>query len=142
VAMRNAFDKIYNVVFLLKKNVTTHIDIQSLAITPMHFGVIRTVRKHQPCTLNILAELMDRDKAQVTRLVNVLEEQSMILRAPNPDDKRSQLLQLRSKGEDVFSKLDEIGVNVTQKMFKGISESDQALYEEITDKIITNLSNK
>jgi len=141
MAMKNALDKMFNIVFSLKKNVKTQIDVQALDITPMHFGVIRIVRKHQPCTVNVLAQHIERDKAQVTRLVNSLVEQNMISREPNPEDKRSQFLNLEPSGEKIFQKLEGIGEIVTQKMFKGISKKDQDLYEEITIKILENLSN-
>lgn len=98
-----------------------------------YLKVTRLIESNQPCTAQTLVQQLQRDKAQITRLLNDMEKAGLITRKPNPEDRRSQLLSLSQKGEEDFATMRNIEKQVVNKMMQGISQKE-------TDTIITLLN--
>lgn len=63
--------------------------------------VIRVVARQGPISLADLARVLRLHPASVTRLASTLESKQMVLRRPDPDDKRQILLELGPAGAAV-----------------------------------------
>ena len=117
-----------------------HIEQLNLSITPMHLRVLKIINKKQTCTAIDIAQFMNRDKAQVTRLLNELIKQTLIEKVPNPEDKRSQRLLVTSEGLEILAQLATIDTKMNDKMMKGISQQELEEFERITGLMTKNLS--
>ena len=91
------------------------------------------------CTAIDIAHYLNRDKAQVTRLVNALINQELVKKSPNPEDKRSQLLILTDKGQEVMSKVSDIDRDMLKRMTKGMAEDELEQFRKIAKKMAQNL---
>ena len=140
MSMSNALDLVFNLGFSLRRFVTSTPEVQSLGLASMHIRALRIIKKNEPCTANILAQKSGRDKAQITRLVNLLVEEGLIIREANPEDKRSQLLLLSQSGNQTYAQLQKVGEVATQIMYEGISVKDREDFERISKQIIENVS--
>ena len=85
----------------------------------MHVRVLKVIGKSNASTAKEIAELFKRDKAQITRLINQLIDQGIVQRKPNPDDKRSQLLELTSSGQALQEILRTLSDEMESKMTQG-----------------------
>tara|TARA_Y100001956_G_scaffold34087_1_gene33482 strand:+ start:1423 stop:1797 length:375 start_codon:yes stop_codon:yes gene_type:complete len=110
-------------------------------IAPMNIRVMKIITKKSPCTAIDIAHFLNRDKAQVTRLVNALINQELVKKSPNPEDKRSQLLVLTNKGEDIMTKVSNIDREMLQRMTKGMNEDELEQFSQIASKMAQNLEN-
>ena len=135
-----SLESVFQLVHMLKRHMHEHIEQLDLSITPMHMRVLKIISKKQTCTANDIAQFLDRDKAQVTRLLNELIKQTLIEKVPNPEDKRSQRLLVTSEGLEILAQLATIDTKMNDKMMKGISQKELEEFERITGLMTENLS--
>ncbi|NLS11882.1 MarR family transcriptional regulator [Vibrio sp. SM6] len=137
---KTSLDTIFKLVHSLKRNLQDRINALELAIAPMHVRVLKIISKKPNCTAMDIAHLLDRDKAQVTRLLNNLFEQALIVKEPNPEDKRSQCLGLTQNGQMIVAKLAQIDAAMLREIQQGISEQDLECFQRIAKQMTSNLS--
>ncbi|MGR5065007.1 MarR family winged helix-turn-helix transcriptional regulator [Photobacterium sp. DNB22_13_2] len=137
-----SLESVFHLVHMLKRHMHEHIEQLDLSITPMHMRVLKIIKKKQICTAVDIAQFLNRDKAQVTRLLNELIKQSLIEKVPNPEDKRSQRLLVTSEGSKILANLAIIDGQMNEKMMKGISNEELKEFERITGVMTENLAKK
>jgi DNA-binding MarR family transcriptional regulator len=118
----------------------SHIESLGMDIAPMHIRVIKIIDKKSPCTAVDIVHFLHRDKAQVTRLIKTLIEQELVEKAPNPEDKRSQLLIVTAKGKERLEILNRAEAKVIESMTQNISHDDLLQFDAVAKKIAKNLS--
>ena len=67
--------------------------------------ILKHIHETENCTANYLADITERDKGQVTRLVQEVVNQELVIKTQNPHDKRSQFLLLTEKGLGFYQQL-------------------------------------
>ncbi|MCQ1058969.1 MarR family winged helix-turn-helix transcriptional regulator [Photobacterium sp. DNB23_23_1] len=135
-----SLESVFHLVHMLKRHMHEHIEQLDLSITPMHMRVLKIIKKKQICTAVDIAHFLNRDKAQVTRLLNELIKQSLIEKVPNPEDKRSQCLLVTSEGAEILANLAIIDGQMNERMMKGISNEELKEFERITGLMAENLA--
>ncbi|WEM40889.1 MarR family transcriptional regulator [Photobacterium sp. DA100] len=135
-----SLEGVFHLVHMIKRHMHEQIEQLDLNISPMHMRVLKIINKQQTCTAVDIAQLLNRDKAQVTRLLNELIKQTLIEKVPNPEDKRSQRLLVTSEGMEVLAHLTTIDGNMNNKMMKGISREELKEFERITGLMTENLA--
>lgn len=99
------------------------------------FALLCSLNEYGTSTVSQLAEYNYKDKTTVSRLVDSLIKKAFISREPSPTDRRSYLISLTPKGQELY---DEVGVCLkiyeTQKE-ESISPEEKA----ITIKVLTHL---
>jgi len=108
-------------------------------ITVDQFRLLTHLWKQDGISQQQLAVLVRRDRASVTRMVDILEEQGIISRRADNEDRRINLIFLTKKGkqlEPVASKAAQETLDISQK---GFSKADRLVLTELLKKIITNL---
>ena len=134
-----SLESLFQLVHMLKRHMHEHIEQLNLNITPMHLRVLKIINKKQSCTAIDIAQFLNRDKAQVTRLLNELIKQTLIEKVPNPEDKRSQRLLVTSDGLEILAQLATIDTKMNERMMKGISQKELEEFERITGLMTNNL---
>ncbi|WP_162048498.1 MarR family winged helix-turn-helix transcriptional regulator [Vibrio taketomensis] len=136
---KNSMDSLFQLVHSLKRNMQQQIEALELDIAPMHVRVLKIINSKPQCTAVDIANLLDRDKAQVTRLLNTLLEQTLITKQPNPEDKRSQCLCLTDDGQTIMAKLANIDAVIFEKMKAGLSLQDLDTFQRLARLMTANL---
>ncbi len=137
-----SLDNLFHLVHVLKRQLHEQIEQLELPIAPMHVRVIKIISKQSPCTAMDVVNFLNRDKAQVTRLIKTLIEEGFIEKRPNPEDKRSQCLLTTEKGNEVLAKLKAVDAEIFQKMTLNVSEEELEAFQLVAGKLAENLSNK
>ncbi|WP_199437829.1 MarR family winged helix-turn-helix transcriptional regulator [Vibrio owensii] len=137
-----SLDNLFHLVHVLKRQLHEQIEQLELPIAPMHVRVIKIISKQSPCTAMDVVNFLNRDKAQVTRLIKTLIEEGFIEKRPNPEDKRSQCLLTTEKGNEVLSKIKAVDAEIFQKMTLNVSEEELEAFQLIAGKLAENLSKK
>ncbi|EGR9007363.1 MarR family transcriptional regulator [Vibrio vulnificus] len=135
-----SLDTLFKLVHALKRNVHKHIEKLDLDIAPMHVRVLKIIAKKPQCTAVDIANFLDRDKAQVTRLLSSLIKQELIVKEPNPEDKRSQCLRVTPIGQEIIDKLDGVDIVMFEKMKAGINADDLAIFKRVAGLMVENLN--
>lgn len=137
-----SLDNLFHLVHILKRQLHEQIEQLELPIAPMHVRVIKIISKQSPCTAMDVVNFLNRDKAQVTRLIKTLIEEGFIEKRPNPEDKRSQCLLTTEKGNEVLSKIKAVDAEIFQKMTLNVSEKELEAFQVVAGKLAENLSKK
>ncbi|MEF1202299.1 MarR family transcriptional regulator [Vibrio owensii] len=137
-----SLDNLFHLVHVLKRQLHEQIEQLELPIAPMHVRVIKIISKQSPCTAMDVVNFLNRDKAQVTRLIKTLIEEGFIEKRPNPEDKRSQCLLTTEKGNEVLSKIKAVDAGIFQKMTLNVSEEELEAFQLVAGKLAENLSQK
>jgi DNA-binding MarR family transcriptional regulator len=91
---------------------------------------------------NDLAFVTNRNKASLTRLLNVMEKNDLVKRKPSKKDSRKNLIYCTQTGTDLFLKMKPLMLNSLQTLQKGISKDEMKLFIDIMSKIQTNIKNQ
>lgn len=137
-----SLDNLFHLVHVLKRQLHEQIEQLELPIAPMHVRVIKIISKQSPCTAMDVVNFLNRDKAQVTRLIKTLIEEGFIEKRPNPEDKRSQCLLTTEKGNEVLAKIKAVDAEIFQKMTSNVSEEELEAFQAVAGKLAENLSKK
>lgn len=112
---------------------------QGIDIVPMHIKSLFCINRLENCTAVDISEALDRDKAQITRLIKELIDKELVHKTPNPNDKRSQLIELTSYGESTLKKVLAIEAKIIKKMHQGVSEEQVNQFEQLSRQMLDNL---
>lgn len=135
-----SLDSLFKLVHAVKRNVHEKIEALDLDIAPMHVRVLKIITKKPQCTAVDIANFLDRDKAQVTRLLSALIKQELIVKEPNPEDKRSQCLAITERGKAIVDQLTEVDSEMFEKMKIGIDSEELATFERVAKAMAQNLN--
>ncbi|MEZ9524425.1 MarR family winged helix-turn-helix transcriptional regulator [Enterovibrio norvegicus] len=136
---QKSLDSLFQLAHALKRKMLENIEKLELGIAPMNVRVLKIIRMKKNTTAIDIAHLLNRDKAQVTRLLNALIEQNLIQKEPNPEDKRSQRLRLTEGGEEILEQISGIDIKVFEALSEDVSAEEWDTFTRIADKMTRNL---
>ncbi|WP_193072643.1 MarR family winged helix-turn-helix transcriptional regulator [Pseudomonas sp. FME51] len=105
-----------------------------------HVRAIKGVALIPKCTAQLLAVRMQRDKAQITRVLNELLGAGLIVKRGNPEDGRSQLLELSAEGQALMLHVAELESATAERMTRGLSEEQIDTFIRTANQITDNLN--
>ena len=85
--------------------------------------------------LGQLAERLACVKSNVTQLVDRLEADGLVSRAPDPNDRRSRLAVITPAGRGAYEQGSRIQRDAERELFGALSESESAALAEIIGKL-------
>ena len=86
-----------------------------------------------------LVPFMQTDKANVTKMLQLLEQKDLIRREPDRGDHRVKVSSLTDHGKAMLPQLHEIMNAWENTCFQGISQKDRKVYERVAKIITDNL---
>ena len=102
--------------------------------------VLQYLNDRPELSQNEIAELVFKDNASLTRMIDLMVRKGFLDRSINPDDRRRFQIELTSKGKDVLEKLAPVIAENRKRAFAGISEEELVQLEQTLNKIISNLN--
>ena len=80
-------------------------EMASFSVTPGQFGVLQVIAANPGLSQSELAKAIGVDRSTVVAVIDRLEQQELVVRAPSPTDRRSHALQLSPKGARMIEEL-------------------------------------
>lgn len=111
-----------------------------LTLSPLYFMILKNIHETENCTANYLADITERDKGQVTRLIQEVVNQELVIKSPNPNDKRSQFLGLTEKGLSLYQQLAKADQAALKKMRANVSDEELKTFLDTGAKMLSNLN--
>ncbi len=133
-------DDLFNLADFTKRSLHVAFHEAGITMPHLHINALFVIIHNQPCTAIKLSQLVSRDKAQITRLLNSLVEQKLVKKLTNPEDSRSQFLKLTAEGEKVLKQIKIVEKPVLAEMTQGLTAREIKLFSELTTKMKNNLS--
>lgn len=115
-----------------------------IALAVSHIRSLKVIHHHQqlpeePCTAQVIATSLERDKAQIARVVRDLLEDNLIEKHHHPSDRRSQILQLTEKGEATLIHIGEAERQASLRMARGLNEDEMEMFVRLAGAMTDNL---
>ncbi|MGL6258655.1 MarR family winged helix-turn-helix transcriptional regulator [Vibrio sp. WXL103] len=135
-------DSVFNLVHSLKRYMHEQIENIDIPLAPMQVRVMKILSRKKIATAIDIANFLDRDKAQVTRMLKPMIEQGLIVKQPNPEDKRSQRLVLTDKGQAMIEQIRQLDGGMLETMCQGLSEQEIEHFQAVSKRMTSNLNQR
>lgn len=133
--------KIYRLARLLRYDLKKTLKrLTKQNITPEQWFMLFRLHEEDGLTQVELADKNLQDRPNVTRLLDTLEKNSLVVRAANPQDRRSYRIFLTKQGRQV---VEEIFANITeerQRIFRDIDDETLASFVQTLKQIEQNIT--
>ncbi|TWF58280.1 MarR family winged helix-turn-helix transcriptional regulator [Neorhizobium alkalisoli] len=96
--------------------------------------------KRQNMTQTELACELELEQATLVRLLDRMEENGLIERQPDPNDRRAKLIKLTSHGEEQAAFVRAIADQLRAQIFEGIDLASLSNAVDLMERISTNIA--
>ena len=96
------------------------------------------LNEHPDLTQKEIAELVFKDNASMTRMINTMVQKKYLKRSMNNEDRRRYKIEITKKGKDVLETLPPIIHYNRNSSLKGITKNELKQLETILGKIRAN----
>jgi len=108
-------------------------------ITTNHWAILHVIFEKGDLPQIELAKALHKNKANVTRILDVIEKQGYIVRKIDANDRRKYLISLTDKAKSAMEKLAPIAASFKKKCLEGQAEADLKRMVATLDLIFGNL---
>lgn len=108
-------------------------------LTVEQLFLLKNTTLDEGITQKQLSDIVGKQPANITRILDRLERKSLIRRVPNPDDRRSALVLLTIQGQDLLSEVKSLFESYSGRMLQGISPEEEQMFKEILARIESNI---
>jgi DNA-binding MarR family transcriptional regulator len=123
---------------LLRNDFITYCQDHGIKITPEQFTILAKLNFSEGITQKKLADYLVKNVASVTRALDNLEKEKLIVRHKHPTDRRANTLSITAKGRQKFEKVFPLLQKRNKQMTKGLTQSDFNELVRILDVIKNN----
>lgn len=109
-------------------------------ITPEQFVILDTIFKNKEIYQRQIGELIGKDRANVTRLLNILEEKKLITKTISSNGRQINKILITQKGKDLRNKIEPIINKVRKAYLDNISQEELLNCFHTLNKIKNNIS--
>lgn len=103
-----------------------------------HFAVLMSLYDQEGRNQDSLAQAKGFDKTMIAKSILRLEEEGIVYRKIDPEDKRIKRLYLTDKGRELRPEMERIGLELDSFLLKGFDQDDLPSAIETVRKIALN----
>jgi DNA-binding MarR family transcriptional regulator len=111
---------------------------RNLPITPEQFAVLTHLWRNDGLQQSELAVCTNRNRANVTRIIDILEREGIVVRQDDPSDRRVFRIFLTDFGKQLKKETAKCAEKSIEDSLVGVSEKDRAIAMEVLKKIVRN----
>lgn len=136
---RKIVESIVELSLSFSRTIKFHPELEKLRAVELYtlFYLIR----HGPCKMKDLAEALSMTKANVTHLIDSLEEKGFVKRTKDESDRRATLLRVTEHGEKVYNELLEELSRLVEKVTAKLSQEDLSLISRGFERFVALFAN-
>lgn len=124
----------------LKQFIAARLRYHGVPLTPEQFMLIDLLWNQGEMSQQQLADMMQKDKNSVTKLVDAIERKGFVTRQPNLNDRRSNLLVLTDKAQTLKPEAKQKGISILDQMLDGIDEEELRSFLVTLHKLNDNMT--
>ena len=113
----------------------------SIDITPEQWTVLYYLWSRDGVTQQELCNVTFKDKPSMTRLIDNLEKQQLVIRTPGVKDRRINLIHLTDKGRELEDSTKPLVTAIMRMALEGFSDSEVEMAGAMLAKVFGNLKN-
>lgn len=105
-----------------------------LTVSETNLGALRLIERHGPIAVSDVARRLEIDQSNASRQVRALEEQGLVTRAIDPDDRRVARLAITPAGTKVLTRVRAVALNDYAVALDDWSARDRSQLAELLDR--------
>lgn len=109
-------------------------------ITVDQWLILKVLSDNPDATQNELAEMVFKDKASITRILDILVKSGLLQREVDGENRRRSRLTITRKGNNLLAKVMPVVLKYRRTALKGITETDLLRAEKVLKAITENCS--
>ena len=114
---------------------------EGLPITPRQFRVLTHLWEKDGLQQSELATCTNRNRANVTRMIDILEKKEIVERKPAPQDRRVHRIYLTEKGKALREPTARCALQSIEDSLEGVSKEEVEICKKVLLKIKENVRN-
>ncbi len=122
----DALEQLHRLVFQFRGQLQKLLLETGTPANPMELKVLLHIAHHPGCTASDLSRHSGRDKAQVTRLIQQLEQRGWVHRTADERDRRSHRLEITPTGEAIHDQVRAARDAHARVVLSRLDETEQA----------------
>ncbi len=122
--------------------IADYFEERGLKLTKVQVICLFRLKRFNGVTQNNLADITNRDKASLTRLLTTMEKKNLVARIPCKTDKRINEIHITKNGEEVLKRVFPILKEVMKEVQKGISSSEIKTVINVLKKVNKNINSE
>ncbi len=140
VSFDQSYGRILGVAYTyVYRQLAKHMKEKNLPITPDQFRVLTHLWQSDGCSQQELAGHSLRDRANVTRIIDILEREGIVERKDHESDRRVFKIHLTRKGKALEEEATQCGEAAINDALKGVKKSDLEICLKVLKQTIDNL---
>jgi len=108
-------------------------------VAPTEARMLHHVARHPGCTQGDLVEHTGRDKGQINRLIQQVEDAGLLVRVPDETDRRKLRLELTAEGREVVKGIAAERRKLSAKLVADFSPEERAQLGALLARLQKNL---
>jgi len=115
-------------------------------LRPLGYGTARmealsTIdRAHEPSAQIAIAKRIGIEGPTLTRMLDTLEAEGLVIRRADPNDRRTKLIELTPDGKRALGEITQVAHAFRASVLKDLSDAELDLVNKVTDKLLGGLS--
>lgn len=104
-------------------------------MTPAEAGILRLLRQSPGRSQQRLAETLDMHPSRLVAIIDGLEKRNLLVREPNPRDRRLYALRLTDDGNEIVRELGRVARAHSERMCAGLTDPECAELASLLQRI-------
>jgi len=124
-----------NVLASLASNALAQIYAERFGLSIPAWRVVATLGQYEHRTARDIAAHGVMHKSTVSRAVAALEQRGLIVRRPNEDDRREELLELTGEGREIYEALAPQALAFEERFISVLTQEEQEVLSALIDRL-------
>ena len=123
----------------IKKCFFDKLQENGINITPEQFLVLDILWKEQSLSQQNIADIIQKDKTSVTKIIDSLEKKNLVRRVVDKNDRRINKIELTDDGFALEKVTTEVAINFMNDAIKDIDKQELDVFVNVMRKLKNNL---
>lgn len=123
-------------------NLTRNFSQAGFDVTPEQWRVLLSLWERDGQNQQELCAATGKSKTSITRLIHGMERRNLVLRVPDRQDRRHNLVYLTNLGKSLEHQLREVTLLTRDQALNGIAPADLETCKRVLRQIIANLDGR
>lgn len=125
----------------IKKCFFDRLQEHGINVTPEQYLVLDILWDRQSLSQQNIADIIQKDKNSVTKIIDSLEKKNLVNRVVDQKDRRINKIELTTEGLALEKITTEVAINFMNDVVKDIDNQDLDKFVEVMRKLKDNLDN-
>lgn len=115
---------------------------RAIGVTRPQWQVLSLLKRHDGINQGGLADILEVEPITLGRMIDRLQDAELVVRRPDPADRRAWRLHLTDRGKELTEQLQPVVHETFAVALEGVDEAEQRQLMAVLDRMRSNLSRR